>query len=275
LYGAVSPGRTPFSWGANRESYGVDVLYTPNNGKGAPQQDFSEGNFIDYRHFDKANSSLIYEFGYGLSYTTFEYSNIKVEKSNASAYQPTIGERPAAPTFGNFSRNPGDYVFPADEFPPVYSYVYPYLNTTDLKKASTDRNFGKNATEFLPPNANDGSQQPLLRSSGKSSPGGNAQLYDVLYTVTAEIKNTGSVAGDEIPQLYVSLGGPTDPRIVLRGFDRIRIDPGQTTKFKATLTRRDLSNWDTTIQDWVTSSYPKTVYVGRSSRKLDLSAPLA
>ncbi|KAK0622803.1 glycoside hydrolase family 3 protein [Immersiella caudata] len=275
LYGAVSPGRSPFSWGANRESYGVDVMYTPNNGKGAPQQDFSEGNFIDYRHFDKSNASLIYEFGYGLSYTTFKYSNIKVEKSNTSAYQPTVGVRPAAPTFGNFSRNPSDYLSPSNGSDAIYLYVYPYLNTTDLQKASTDRHYGKKASEFLPPNANDGSEQALLRSSGKSSPGGNAQLYDVLYTVTADITNTGSVAGDEIPQLYVSLGGPDDPLLVLRGFDRIRIDPGQTSQFKVSLTRRDLSNWDTTIQDWVISSYPKTVYVGRSSRKLDLTAALA
>jgi beta-glucosidase len=275
LYGVVSPGRTPFSWGASRESYGVDVMYTPNNGKGAPQQDFSEGNFIDYRHFDKSNSSLIYEFGYGLSYTTFEYSNLKVEKLNASAYQPTVGVRPAAPTFGNFSRNPSDYLFPSNGTDAIYLYVYPYLNTTDLQKASTDRNYGKKASEFLPPHAIEGSEQPLLRSSGKSSPGGNAQLYDVLYTVTADIKNTGSVAGDEIPQLYVSLGGPDDPLLVLRGFDRLHIGPGQTSQFKVPLTRRDLSNWDTTIQDWAISSYPKMVHVGRSSRKLDLSAALA
>jgi len=274
LYGKVSPGRTPFSWGATRESFGPDVLYKPNNGKAAPQQDFSEGVFIDYRHFDKSNTSLIYEFGFGLSYTTFEYSNIKVGKSNVSAYQPTTGKTAPAPTFGNFSRNPGDYLVPAN-FTPVYLYVYPYLNTTDLQKASTDANYGKKAADFLPANANDGTQQPLLRSSGKSSPGGNAQLYDVLYTVTADVTNTGSIAGDEIPQLYVSLGGPTDPLLVLRGFDRLRIDPGQTKQFKVALTRRDLSNWDTTLQDWFISNYTKTAYVGRSSRKLDLSAKLA
>lgn len=274
LYGAVSPGRSPFSWGASRESYGVDVMYKPNNGQGAPQQDFSEGSFIDYRYFDKANSSLIYEFGYGLSYTSFEYGNLKVQKSNASAaYQPTTGATSAAPTFGNYSRNPGDYLFPQG-FEPVYQYIYPYLNTTDLQKASSDRNFGKTATEFLPPGANDGSEQPRLRSSGKHSPGGNSQLYDTLYTVTADITNTGSVMGDEIPQLYVSLGGPTDPHIVLRGFDRLCVEPGRTVQFKAALTRRDLSNWDPAIQDWVISSFPKTVYVGRSSRKLELTAKL-
>ncbi|KAK3358051.1 glycoside hydrolase family 3 protein [Lasiosphaeria hispida] len=276
LYGKVNPfGRTPFSWGATRESYGTDVLYKPNNGKDAPQQDFSEGVFIDYRYFDKADSPLVYEFGYGLSYTTFSYSNLQVKKSHANTYRPTAGNTSPAPTFGNFSTDLNDYLFPSDEFPYIYQYLYPYLNSTDPKKASADPDYGQTADEFLPPHANDGSPQPLLRSSGKSSPGGNRQLYDVLYTVTADIKNTGPIAGDEVPQLYIALGGPEDPKVVLRGFDRIRIEPGQTAQFRVPLTRRDLSNWDTAAQDWVISNYPKTVYVGRSSRKLDLSAPLA
>jgi len=62
--------------------------------------------------------------------------------------------------------------------------------------------------------------------------------------------------------------------VVLRGFDKLRIDPGQTVTFRAPLTRRDLSNWDPVLQDWVITEYPKTVYVGKSSRKLELSAPL-
>ncbi|KAH8902502.1 glycoside hydrolase family 3 protein [Coniochaeta sp. PMI_546] len=275
LYGKVNPsGRTPFTWGATRESYGTDVLYQPNNGNGPPQQDFSEGVFIDYRYFDKANTPLIYEFGYGLSYTTFEYSNIKVQKSNAGDYKPTTGTTSAAPTFGNYSKNLKDYLFPSD-VTPVWQYIYPYLNSTDGKTASKDPNYGKTAEEFLPPHATDSTPQPLLRSSGKSEPGGNRQLYDTLYTVTADIKNTGKITGNEVPQLYVSLGGPDDPKVVLRDFDRIRIDPGQTSQFRATLTRRDLSNWDVVAQDWVVSKYPKKVYVGRSSRKLDLSADLS
>lgn len=275
LYGKVNPsGRTPFTWGATRESYGTDVLYQPNNGNGAPQQDFSEGVFIDYRYFDKANTPLIYEFGYGLSYTTFEYSNIKVQKSNAGDYKPTTGQTSPAPTFGNFSTNLADYLFPKD-VTPIWQYIYPYLNSTDGKTASKDPKYGQTAEQFLPPHATDSTAQPLLPASGKSSPGGNRQLYDTLYTVTADIKNTGSIVGNEVPQLYVSLGGPDDPKVVLRDFDRIRIDPGQTAQFRATLTRRDLSNWDVVAQDWVVSKYPKKVYVGRSSRKLDLSADLS
>ncbi|KAK3322687.1 glycoside hydrolase family 3 protein [Apodospora peruviana] len=275
LYGKVNPSaRTPFTWGATRESYGTDVMYKPNNGDGPPQQDFAEGVFIDYRYFDKADTPLIYEFGHGLSYTTFEYSNIRVEKSNAGTYTPTTGKTAAAPTFGNFSTNLEDYVFPTNlEY--IYQYIYPYLNTSDARNASADPHYGGTAEEFLPPHATDSSPQPLLRAAGRSSPGGNRQLYDVLYTVTADIKNTGAIPGDEVPQLYVSLGGPDDPKVQLRDFDRIRIDPGQTVPFRGKLTRRDLSNWDPAVQDWVISEYPKTVFVGPSSRKLALKADLS
>lgn len=273
LYGRVNPAaRTPFTWGSTRESYGTDLLYEPNNQGGPPQSNFLEGVFIDYRSFDKQDIKPIFEFGFGLSYTTFEYSNLVVTPVTAPEYTPTVGKSPAAPTFGNFSTNLKDYLFPEESFPHVWQYIYPYLNTTDAKVASGDPDYGHKPDDFLPPHATDGSAQPLLRSGG--APGGNPGLYDVLYTVTASIKNTGSIRGEEVPQLYVSLGGPNDPKVVLRGFDRLSIEPGQTVTFSADLQRRDLSNWDTDCQDWVVSSHPKTVLVGPSSRNLPLSQAL-
>ncbi|KAL2001715.1 hypothetical protein VTN02DRAFT_1355 [Thermoascus thermophilus] len=272
LYGRVSPGgKTPFTWGKDRDSYGSPLVTKPNNGNDAPQDDFTEGVFIDYRRFDKFNETPIYEFGFGLSYTTFEYSNIYVQPLNAPPYTPASGSTKAAPTFGNSSTDYADYLYPED-IDRIPKYIYPWLNTTDPKESSGDPDYGMEAEDYIPPGATDGSPQPILPAGG--APGGNPGLYDEMYRVTAIITNTGKVAGDEVPQLYVSLGGPDDPKVVLRNFDRITLQPGQQTMWTTTLTRRDISNWDTVSQNWVVSEYPKTVYVGSSSRKLHLQAPL-
>jgi len=73
---------------------------------------------------------------------------------------------------------------------------------------------------------------------------------------------------------YVNLGGPTDPKVVLRGFTELLLDPSEVGTFTYKITRRDISNWDTVSQNWVITEYPKTVYVGASSRNLPLSGAL-
>ncbi|KAG6001288.1 hypothetical protein E4U21_004525 [Claviceps maximensis] len=280
LYGKTSPGRSPFTWGPTLHSYGADVMYKPNNGHGAPQQEFKERGFIDYRYFDhtapEKNSSgaPIYEFGHGLSWSTFTYSNLQVVKHPVASMTPPLGKTMAAPTFGNFSTHLKDYAFPSS-IRYITQFIYPWLNTTSSgKKASGDPNYGKTADKFLPPGATDGSPQPRPRSSGQ--PGGNPQLWDVMYTVTATITNTGKATTDEVVQLYVSLGGKDEPVRILRGFQRIEdIAPGQSVVFQHELTRRELSNWDTVSQDWVITKAPKKVWVGSSSRELPLSAELS
>ncbi|KAG7139452.1 beta-glucosidase A like protein [Verticillium longisporum] len=128
LYGRVNPGgKTPFTWGPTVESYGVDVLREPNNGNGAPQSDFDEGVFIDYRC---SSNAPIFEFGYGLS------------------------------------TNYDDYVFPEGEIRYIYQYIYPYLNSSDPEEALADPNYGQTAEEFLPEGALDASPQPKHPASG-------------------------------------------------------------------------------------------------------------
>ena len=227
--------------------------------------------FIDYRAFDKKNVSPVYEFGFGLSYTKFEYSDIKVVKATPGPYTPTTGLTKAAPVLGNFSEDTSVYQWPSN-LTYTDTYIYPYLNSTDLKAASRDPEYGLPDEQYLPPGIKDGGPQPKVPAGGGL--GGNPQLWDVFYTVTATVKNTGDVVGEEVVQMYVSLGGPEDPKVVLRGFERLSVQPGQSTTFTATINRRDLSNWDSGSQNWVISSYPKTVFVGGSSRTLPLSAKL-
>lgn len=89
LYGKVNPsGKMPYTVARNETDYGG--VQDPDLPKGKyelfPQADFTEGLFLDYRHFDKQNIEPRYEFGFGLSYTTFGYSNLKIEKSSAVSF---------------------------------------------------------------------------------------------------------------------------------------------------------------------------------------------
>lgn len=196
LYGRVNPGaRLPFTIAGRREDYSTDVMYDPNHV--VPQQDFTEGVFIDYRGVDKSGVTPTYEFGFGLSYTTFNYSDIKVTKLNVGPYVPTSGLTAAAPTYGSGPGNDlSSYLFPSNLTRVPY-YIYPYLNSSDLQTSYHGPDYA--LPGFIPPGSQDGSPQPLLAAGG--APGGNPQLYDVLYTVTATVTNTGKVAGEEVPQL--------------------------------------------------------------------------
>ncbi|KAK4442872.1 glycoside hydrolase superfamily [Podospora aff. communis PSN243] len=74
LYGLVSPsGKLPYTIGKSQNDYGVNVV--------SGNDDFREGLFVDYRHFDSKNIAPRYEFGFGLSYTNFTYSDITVDST--------------------------------------------------------------------------------------------------------------------------------------------------------------------------------------------------
>jgi beta-glucosidase len=81
LYGDVNPsGHLPYTIAMN----GTDWNAPPTTGINTTgyadwQSWFDEKLEIDYRHFDMQNISVRYEFGFGLSYTTFEISDIKTE----------------------------------------------------------------------------------------------------------------------------------------------------------------------------------------------------
>jgi beta-glucosidase len=91
-------------------------------------------------------------------------------------------------------------------------------------------------------------------------------------TVSAGVKNTGSVKGAEVTQLYVGIpGGPVRQ---LRGFDKQVLEPEQSYTATFTLTRSDLSIWDVTAQKWMLQKAAYQIFVGDSSRNLPLTGSL-
>lgn len=85
LLGKASPaGRLPVTWAKNLTDYpATDPKYPERSLKGIDgKTTYSEGVNVGYRWFDKENIDPLFAFGHGLSYTTFEYSGLKVAKSS-------------------------------------------------------------------------------------------------------------------------------------------------------------------------------------------------
>ena len=81
LFGEVTPsGKLPDTLGARREDY-PDYGHFPGV---RGRVDYAEGIYIGYRHFDKHDIAPLFPFGYGLSYTTFRYTNMKLSQSDLS-----------------------------------------------------------------------------------------------------------------------------------------------------------------------------------------------
>lgn len=79
LYGDYNPsGRLPYTIARKREDYPADIDYVSTDTPVETDVNYTEGLFIDYRHFQAKGISPRFPFGYGGSYTSFEYSNLKV-----------------------------------------------------------------------------------------------------------------------------------------------------------------------------------------------------
>ncbi|KAL1855307.1 glycoside hydrolase 3 [Diaporthe australafricana] len=192
LYGSTSPsGKLPYTIAKSATDYGTAVISGDDN--------FPEGLYIDYRHFDQANIAPRFEFGFGLSYTNFTYSKLSVTSTVASG--PATG--------------------------------------------------------------------PVV-------PGGRSDLFQQVATVTATITNAGSVAGAEVPQLYLTMpsGAPAAPPKQLRGFTKLLLQPGASGTATFNLRRRDLSYWDVSSQNWVVPKGNFAVSVGASSRDVRLTGSI-
>ncbi len=75
LYGEVNPsGRLPETFPKKLSDNPSYLFY---GGEG-DEADYREGIFVGYRYYDRKDMDVLFPFGYGLSYTTFEYSNLRL-----------------------------------------------------------------------------------------------------------------------------------------------------------------------------------------------------
>ena len=94
--------------------------------------------------------------------------------------------------------------------------------------------------------------------------------------VTVKVKNTGKHASDEVVQMYVQhLGSAVErPQLELKGFERVRIEPGAEKNVVLDLKPRDLAYWDTAAHLWRVEKEPIRILAGGSSAELPVQAIL-
>ena len=180
LAGDVNPsGKLPFTWYARLEDCGAHATGsypgTWREGQQIIDETYKEDLFVGYRWTDKQNIKPLFPFGYGLSYTTFEISNLRADKREMTA--------------------------------------------------------------------------------------------DGKLTVTVDVRNTGSVAGAEVLQLYISDSKSSQPRPVkeLKGFKKVSLAPGEKQQVDFTIDRSALSYYDETTGDWTAEPGEFVVTVNNSS----------
>jgi beta-glucosidase len=177
IFGDINPsGRLPITFPKRWEDSAVYETYP---GK-KDFADYKEGIFVGYRHFDKNDIEPLFPFGYGLSYTTFEYSDLKINVSEIS---------------------------------------------------STDT-----------------------------------------ITINVRVKNTGTMTGDEVVQLYLRDIEASVAREVksLKEFARISLEPGESKTATFKLDQSHLSFYDVNLRQWVAEAGEFEVLVGSSSRDIRL-----
>jgi beta-glucosidase len=197
LFGRYNPGgKLVFTLAKNDLDYGTNISTTYNS-------NYTEGVFLDYRHFDRYNITPRYHFGYGLSYTTFSFSTLMISKADEGNHaEQTFHRRRRASSYTN---------------------------------------------------------KALSR------------FYEPVYTITFTIRNTGNDTGSEVAQLY--LGFPeeaAEPPKILRGFERVYLQAGESKTVSLTLTQRDISYWNVVNQNWTIASRNYSVWISTSADNADI-----
>ncbi|WP_342043277.1 glycoside hydrolase family 3 C-terminal domain-containing protein [Bacillus sp. OTU2372] len=143
--------------------------------------EYKEGIFVGYRYYDKKEIEPLFPFGYGLSYTNFEYSNLILDKKELK----------------------------------------------DTEKVS----------------------------------------------VSLIVKNSGSVPGKEIVQLYVKDVASTvsRPEKELKGFEKVELQPGEQKTVTFVLDKRSFAYYNVHLRDWHVETGEFEVLIGKSSREIVLS----
>ncbi|KAL4787303.1 glycoside hydrolase superfamily [Aspergillus varians] len=248
LFGAYSPsGHLPYTIPYQESDYpsSVGLLQQP---FGQIQDYYTEGLYIDYRHFLKEDLTPRYPFGHGLSYTKFEFSNPTLSIINplSSPYPPSRPAQGSTPTYPDAIPAASEAAWPKN-FNRIWRYIYPYLDNPEAAAANYSRTY---------PYPDGYSTEPKRPPRAGGAEGGNPALWNIAFSVQITVTNTGGRPGRAVAQLYVELPdslGLDTPGRQLRQFGKTKIlGPGESEDLTLDVTRKDVSVWDVVVQDWKT-----------------------
>lgn len=254
LYGDVNPSaRLPFTWGKNLSDYPYQIDSTVDTIN--YDQNFT-GLLIDYRYFDYNDTAPRWSFGHGLSYTSFEYGDVTVEKSSSSSSSSSSKSKRAMPQATGMA----------------------------LKRRADSDNSTSSSADASSTATDSSSSTATSTSSASTStvtrviPEGQTDLRDTAYTVSYTIENTGSSYGCEVSQLYLGFTTTTygtQPKRVLRGFERTCLEAGATSTVSHTLVNEDVRVWSVWEDKWVEPDGDINYFIGASSRDLRVNGTLS
>ncbi|PYI36582.1 beta glucosidase [Aspergillus indologenus CBS 114.80] len=250
LYGDTSPsGHLPYTIPASASDYPSSTDIITSQPLFSQIQDwFDEGLYIDYRYFLKANITPRYPFGHGLSYTTFQYSApaLSTVTDLSTAYPAARASKASVPTYPTNIPDPSEVAWPST-LDRIWRYLYPYLDDPESVTANS-------TSTYAYPAGYSTTAHPAPRAGGGQ--GGNPALFETAFEVDVTVTNTGKRSGRAVAQLYVQLPGQAvlgvdTPQRQLRAFAKTgTLAPGASEVVKLSVTRKDLSVWDVTVQDW-------------------------
>jgi beta-glucosidase len=165
--------------------------------------------------------------------------------------------------FGDY--NPGGHLVTTwpkslDQLPPMMDYdirhgrTYMYFKGEPLYPFG----FGLSYTTF---------QYSNLKTSSPTV------AEDGTVTVSVDVKNTGTMAGDAVAQLYVTyLGSKVKrPKEELKGFQRVALKPGETKTVQIPLKASTLAYWDEKTGSFQVEREPVKVMIGESSAEIKVA----
>ncbi len=141
-----------------------------------------------------------------------------------------------------------------------YFHGYRYLDRND-STPEFPFGFGLSYTTFSVDN---------LRASQAQAKAGDVVLFSV------DVTNTGSVAGAEVVQLYMTYPGSAVERAEreLKGFVKVTLEPGETRTVEISVPVTSLAYYDVANSAWALEGLEHEVLAGTSSRDLPLATTL-